>query len=159
MVIFHGARDRSSSRTNGIAAAHRECIPRIPARLPLHTRNASCTRSCDAQNKSTRRYNVSDACTRIRCQRTPLVFQRGYRCCHDTSSYIGRFTGGEGWKFRVETFRRSTRDVLNLCPPFSCDERKEEKFRSRREFDESERASEVFVLDASRFKSLRKNNG
>lgn len=73
---------RRGRRTNGIEAAHRECIPRIPARLPLHTRNASCTRSCDAQNKSTRRYNVSDACTRIRCQRTPLVFQRGYRCCH-----------------------------------------------------------------------------
>lgn len=80
-----------------------------------YTRNASCTRSCDAQNKSTRRYNVSDACTRIRCQRTPLVFQRGYRCCdaamippvtsHDLRSARDGNLGSRPWK--VDSSRHS----------------------------------------------------
>lgn len=34
---------------------------------------------------------------------------------HDTSSYIARFTVGEGWKFRVETLEGRLVETFSTC--------------------------------------------
>ena len=148
-----------------IAAAHRECIPRISVRLALHT-------ECELHAVVRCAEQIYEALQRVWCMyadplsayaaristRVSLLRRR-----HDTSSYIARFTVGEGWKFRVETLEGRLVETFSTCARHFRTTDEMEKFPAclrRITRDNGEQASRFsFSKDLKVSKRNLKNNG